>query len=196
MHLQKMAVWSSFKWDFEALNCMIKFLINISNIWVQKLNKIILGTLKKIVFVRFVSRFFYIFLNCSHIYPPVCTCRKWKLEEMVSAFRRFLQTLRLLTIAASRDQKPRPSRGQKKQFLPWNPTPCKPGIFQEAPETPPKILHSKFSIPIPNSKHHQKGWDSFCCFWLGLNSLHCKYLRRNYDQIAAYGRTTTAIHWF
>ena len=25
---------------------------------------------------------------------------------------------------------------------------------------------------------------------------HCKYLRPNYDQIAAYGRTTTAIPWF
>ena len=26
--------------------------------------------------------------------------------------------------------------------------------------------------------------------------LHCKYLRPNYDQIAAYGRTTTVIPWF
>ena len=25
---------------------------------------------------------------------------------------------------------------------------------------------------------------------------HCKYLRPNYDQIAAYGCTTTAIPWF
>ena len=27
-------------------------------------------------------------------------------------------------------------------------------------------------------------------------SAHCKYLGPNYDQIAAYGRTTTAIPWF
>ena len=26
--------------------------------------------------------------------------------------------------------------------------------------------------------------------------VHCKYLRPNYDQIAAYGRTTTVIPWF
>jgi hypothetical protein len=26
--------------------------------------------------------------------------------------------------------------------------------------------------------------------------IHCKYLRPNYDQIAAYGRTTTVIPWF
>jgi hypothetical protein len=25
--------------------------------------------------------------------------------------------------------------------------------------------------------------------------MHCKYLRPNYDQIAAYGRTTTVIPW-
>ena len=90
---------------------------------------------------------------------------------MVSAFRRYLQTLELLTTATSRDQKPRPSRGQKKQFLPWNPTPCKHCSFQIGPETPKKILRSEFSIPLPNSKHHQTGWDSFSTFWLGLNSL-------------------------
>ena len=132
IHLQKMAVLSSFKWNFEVFNGMSKFLSNFSNIWVQKLNKVVLGTLKKIKKITFFFGFFYVFLNCSHIYPPVCTCREWKLEEMVSAFRRYLQTPRLLTIATSRDQKPRPSRGQKKQFLPWNPTPCNHCIFQEA----------------------------------------------------------------
>jgi hypothetical protein len=30
----------------------------------------------------------------------------------------------------------------------------------------------------------------------GTVHIHCKYLRPNYDQIAAYGRTTTVIPWF
>ena len=29
-----------------------------------------------------------------------------------------------------------------------------------------------------------------------MSVLHCKYLQPNYDQIAAYGRTTTDIPWF
>ena len=29
-----------------------------------------------------------------------------------------------------------------------------------------------------------------------MERVHCKYLRPNYDQIAAYGCTTTAIPWF
>ena len=29
-----------------------------------------------------------------------------------------------------------------------------------------------------------------------MSVLHCKYLQPNYDQIAAYGGTTTAIPWF
>ena len=75
-----------------------------------------------------------------------------------------------------------------KQFLPWNSKPCKPCIFQEAPETTQKILHSKFSKPIPNSKHHQKGWDSFCCFWLGLDSLpgSCDYTILQNSMISFY----------
>jgi hypothetical protein len=33
--------------------------------------------------------------------------------------------------------------------------------------------------------------------WKYINlTLHCKYLRPNYNQIAAYGCTTTAIPWF
>ena len=34
------------------------------------------------------------------------------------------------------------------------------------------------------------------CAVLGWGAMHCKYLRPNYDQIAAYGRTTTVIPWF
>ena len=47
----------------------------------------------------------------------------------------------------------------------------------------------------------QKGWLSFCVINVNnqaqiIRLLHCKYLRPNYNQIAAYGRTTTAIPWF
>jgi hypothetical protein len=31
---------------------------------------------------------------------------------------------------------------------------------------------------------------------LADEAIHCKYLRPNYDQIAAYGCTTTVISWF
>ena len=61
IHLQKMAVLSSFKWDFEVFNGMSKFLSNFSNIWVQKLNKIILGTLKKSCFFAGFFAFFLCF---------------------------------------------------------------------------------------------------------------------------------------
>ena len=115
--------------------------------------------------------FFYIFLNCSHIYPPVCTCRKWKLEEMVSAFHRYLQTPQLLTIATSKDQKPRPSRGQKKQFLPWNMDSFAATLFTGRFINTQKYFVRGFKIPKPNSKHSRNGWDSFWRFWLGLNRL-------------------------
>ena len=37
-----------------------------------------------------------------------------------------------------------------KHFLPWNLTPSKHCSSQIGPETPPKILRSEFSMPIPN----------------------------------------------
>ena len=65
------------------------------------------------VFRVFFFTFFYGFAYSSHIFPPPKTCNTSKLEEMISVSSRYLQTPRLLALAVSRGQKPRPHRGQK-----------------------------------------------------------------------------------